>query len=66
MRAACTALHGRKSAVSEASTYEDWTSSSDWPVASAESLAGVEAELPRLVDALCAALERGGSPHGVR
>lgn len=44
----------------EASTWDDWQSTGDWPLASADNLARVEEELPRLLEAFCAAIERGG------
>lgn len=43
----------------EASTWEDWQSTRDWPLASADNLARVEQDLPRLVEAFCTAIERG-------
>jgi hypothetical protein len=42
----------------EASTFEQWGSSTEWPVASAENLDRVEQDLSRLIDALCGAVER--------
>ena len=43
----------------EASTWEDWQSTREWPLASAANLARVEEDLSRLLEAFCAAIERG-------
>jgi hypothetical protein len=47
----------------EATTCEDWLHSSGWPLATTENLRRVEQELPRLVDALAVAIERGRRPE---
>jgi hypothetical protein len=47
----------------EATTCEDWLHSSSWPLATTENLRRVEQELPRLVDALAVAIERGRRPE---
>lgn len=45
--------------ITEASTCEGWRSSTEWPLASADNLASVEQALPRLLDALFSAIDRG-------
>ena len=50
----------------EATTSEGCHSSEQWPLASPENLASIEQALPRLVDALRAAIDRCTSPPETR
>jgi hypothetical protein len=45
----------------EASTSEEWGTSTEWPIASADNLMKVEEDLQRLVDAFRGAIVRGRS-----
>ncbi len=42
----------------EASTFEHWSSSTEWPPATAENRRRIQDDLPRLVEALASALDR--------
>jgi hypothetical protein len=57
---------GHPSGHVEASLHHDWTTSSDWPAVTNESIDALDRALPRLFDALRTALDRERPPQRAR